>query len=714
MNPLRQLFLLSSFFTLSQWADAQVMRSQVYEPFMKAQILQRRGQDSAAIECLNQVANLVPNFPPTYLRQAEIFNDMYQRNGSKEALSAAVFMYRKYLTLEFNEALIKEPGEKLRRLEDILQVAHFEEEESKDGDDTKETLLVITDSESAKTLVANSSYVAPKMTKQVELVPMISSPASTASTQQSSVPEPTAVISETSVEKSVLIPDLGSPVFSYLNFYKSDFATTVETAPVTNVPFDSDNLTGHWVSETIQPDGRELWIFDIKPQSPEECVIMFSNLSGIVNEYQDQSDVFHRALSLTKTYLQKTNILANTKSEVVNEYIKAKITPQGVKFDVEVENTYVGGTTLYKWSKNLVNNLQAVLPFGAVINNYVNNYVDQRQALDKTKSTTTTYTFNFSPKSNGVIGCEISSVVKSVGENGKAKSKIGPTINTSFFRTDANYTVGQDEREYSSKSYGNWEELFARVKADAKVDINYNYPLAILYYYGVGTSQDTGDAIECMTSLATCTGDTRAKAWLASYFYNKAYTDDSQNTFIRRRYVKSAQYWSSQLHSQSIKDWYGVKGDMCSSDQTRDIFTSLQDSAIYYYKLGDEAGDPYATYRLGSIYLQGEKKNLPEAQRLLLKAANAGNENAILELANLALLKNDLQAYKHNLHLAADMGCPDAYSELGKAYSKGPSHGFKLDPITGLRMNRLAIRAEKDDWIPVLLSYGYKLDKFFD
>lgn len=700
MNPLRQIILLSSLLAMSATAEAQVMRSQVYEPFMKAQMLQRRGQDSAAIECLNQVANLVPNFPPTYLRQAEIFNEMYQRNGSKESLSAAVFMYRKYLTLEFNETLIKEPSEKLRQLEDLLQVAHFEEEESKDEDNNTDDLLVVTDSETAHSVaVANG---ATQVTKEVDLKPMVT------------VTETAPVVASVQTEKSELIPDLGSPVFSYLSFYKSDFATLPETTPIVPIQFNQDNLSGHWVSENIQPNGREMWIFDIKPDGPEDCIVLFSNLSGIVNEYEDTSDMFHRAWSFTKNYLQKTQLLSDTKSEVVNEYIKAKVTPQGIKFNVEVENTFIGSTTLYKWGKNLVNNLQAVLPFGAMINNYVNNFVDQRQASEKMKSTTTIYTFNFTPKTNGVIGCEISTVVNSIGENGKARSKIGRTSTTSFFRTDANYTVGQDEREYSSKSYGNWDDLFAKVKTDAKLDVNFNYPLAILYYYGVGTGQDTHKAIECMTSLAACTGDTRAKAWLSAYFYHKAYTDDSQNTLMRRKYVKSAQYWSKQLHDQSKKNWYGVKGDMCNSDQTRDIFTSLQDSAIYYYKLGDEAGDAYATYRLGSLYLQGEKKNLPEAQRLLLKAANAGNENAILELARLALNKNDLTAYKHNLHLAADMGCPEAYSELGNAYAKGPSRGFPLDPIAGLRMNRLSIRAEKDDWIPVLLSYGYKLDNYFD
>lgn len=706
MIAFRKLTPIIALLLVPACAEAQVMRSQIYEQFMRAHRLQSLGKDSAAIESLNQVAQMVPEFPPTYLRQADIYNNMYERTHNVEALNAAVFMYRKYLTLEFNEELISEPSQKLRLLEDQLQVSHFEEEESRDSQEesANEYIPVITDREEAQALASQQTEVQVDDKPEVELVALVK--------QEPAISQPaTATASATN---SSLIPQLGKPIFSYLDFYKTDIPTTPWTDQIQSPSLNAQSLSGHWVSEIIKADGRELWAFDIKAEGRDDYVVLFSPLSGIVNETKEEGNFYRRAFLLTKSYLQKAQLMSGIKSEVINERVKAKTSPNGLAFSIEVENQYKSSTTLFKWGKNLVSNLQMVLPFGAAVSNYVSNYVDQRVANDKQKSNMVTYTFNCQPKTDGIMKCEISSIINSVGENGKARSKVGATTQTSLIRTDANYTVGGNESNYSSKDYGQWDKLFAKVKQDARHDINYNYPLAILYYYGVGTQADAGRALELMTVLASKPGDTRAKAWLSTYFYHKAYTDESKNIFTRRKYLKSAQYWSKVMNDLHQKEWYGVKGDMCNSDHTRDIFSAMQDSALYYYQKGDEAGDIYSTYRLGAMYLLPERKNLAEAQRLLLKAANGGQENAILALAQLAYRQHDLQAYLHNLRLAADLGCPEAYAEAAQALMAGPSHGMKINPVESMRMNRLAIRSEKDDWIPIILSFGYDIEPYLN
>lgn len=702
MINFRSILLATSFILLPVAVEAQVMRSQVYQPFMKAQILQKRGQDSAAIAALNEVAELVPNFPLTYLRQGDIYYEMYQRDGNKDALSGAVFMYRKYLTLEFNEKHIKEPSERLRKLEDILQVSHFEDDEMKDSqaEMANDKIQVITDMASAQALTpaATAAPVA-----AVELVSLVAEP------------EPAVVESaSTTVAKSSFAPSLGKPKFSFLSFYEA----TLPQAPVTNATsvasLNAQNLTGVWVSEIMNNDGREKWIFNIRADVSHDCKIQFSKHSGVVNDDVDQSTTFRRAMAITKTYLQKTSIMSDTDYDVVNELASSKYDDKGFSFSFEVEKTYKAGNAVFNWGKNMVNNLSGMLPFGATINNFVNNFVTQKETKDRMKNANITYTFKCTNKADGILLVDVSSTVASLDENGRLKTKIGPSYTTQLFKMEQGYTFGHIDPNYGSEKYGKFEPLFKKVKSDAALDINYNYPLAMLYYYGVGTDADEAKAVECMNALAMNDGDARAKAWLSSYFYTKAYTDDWKNTMLRRKYMKSAQFWSDKMHQLKQKEWYGVKGDMCSSDQSRDIFNTMQDSAFYFYKLGDEAGDIYSTYRLGYMYMHSEKPNLANAQTMLLKAANKGNADAVMELAKLALSQKDYEGYLKNLTLAADMGCPEAYEELSRAYTAGPSHGFKLDPKEGIQVKRLAAWAEKDNWIPILLSYGYDITPYLN
>lgn len=703
MRNFRSLSILLALLLPAQLLTGQIMQSQVYTYFMKAERYHQQGKDSLAIASLDEMAELVPAFPLTYLRQGNIYYDMYQKDGSKEALSGAVFMYRKYLTLEFKEELIKEPSERLHALENIMQVAHFEDAEKNDSQyELKDDIKAITDDESAKMIA--SSETKNQNTEIIDLVPLVHTQDAEPGTSAEAYLKP---------RNSALIPQIGQPKFSYLSLYD----ITLPKSPVLNdqrvSSISGQELIGHWVTETIIGNGRELWSFDIKEEGLGEYYVYFNNQSGIVHPAVDESTVFRRSLLFVKKYLQKSKLLSDKKYEVLVERAKAKVEPAGLTFTFVVEEEHIPGTTLRKWSKNLVNNIHSILPFGTAINNYVNNIVDQKEKADNTKNSSISYTFTCRPKSENILDCTISTISNSQTENGKLKTKIGKTTSCSLLKTESDYVIGHLEGEYSSNKIGDWTDLFEQIKKDASKDINYNYPLAFMYFYGVGTKQDEGEAVDRMNELASVKGDTRAKAWLSNYFYDKAYSDDSKNIFFRRKYVKSAQYWSNQMHNLKMKEWYGVKGDMCISDQDRELSTKMQDSALYYYKLGDEAGDIYSTYRLGSMYLQSQK-NLQEAEKLLMKAANQGNEGAILELGRLALQRKDFDAYLYNLHLAADMGCPEAYEEIGDAYSAGASHGFKLDPREGIKMKKYALRAEQDDWIPVILSFGYNIDPYLN
>ena len=117
-------------FVLAATAGAQqVTRGQVLKAMYKADSYHAAGKDSLAIALLDSMATLIPRLSVIYEREGRIYESMYEKQQSKSALNAAVLMYRRYLSLEMNENKTREVSQRLRELEDKLQVAHFEDEE---------------------------------------------------------------------------------------------------------------------------------------------------------------------------------------------------------------------------------------------------------------------------------------------------------------------------------------------------------------------------------------------------------------------------------------------------------------------------------------------------------------------------------------------------------------------------------------------------------
>lgn len=126
INKQRRLRLgivfLSFFFLLS--ANAQVTRRQLLRSFYKAASYSNAGNVDKAIETYREIAELVPQYPDTYLRMAEIYD-------KADNIESAIVMYRKYINLEMDDAKIVEPSARLRALEAQLGMEHYEDIEEK-------------------------------------------------------------------------------------------------------------------------------------------------------------------------------------------------------------------------------------------------------------------------------------------------------------------------------------------------------------------------------------------------------------------------------------------------------------------------------------------------------------------------------------------------------------------------------------------------------
>lgn len=673
-TAIKTVFLLAVAIVLtkiSAIAEQQYSKGQIMSRFMKAEMFLRRGQDSLAIAQFDTVTMMVPQFPISYLRQAKIYEDMYHRNNSQSALNAAVVMYRRYLTFEFNEKRIEEPMRRLRELEDLLKIEHFEDLEKADS--------------------------------QVELTQGNEPEIITSDAEASKISSRTEVQLHSEPDKETLSQ------ISFLSLYGIEQPKYTEDYSQKDTRMEP--VTGHWVSSLKLQDGRETWIFDILPKGDDEYLVIFSNESGIINQPKSKPNFVKRLIS----YFRTKNVFSNTTSEIVNSQTVASVKNNQVSFTFEIEREYQPSKNIYNWARNLLKNVSGYLPFSSVVTNFANNTVTNYEKNDVAKVSSTIYTFSCRQKSNGIMNVVVNSIEKTTNKTGHARSRAGRPAQMTLYRTDDDYSYYSEDDDYNSNSIGYWEDFAKQVENDAATNDHAVYVLATLHQYGIGFRRDENKAVKIMQELAVTERDNNAKRWLVNYYYHQAYNNDNRSTSTRRKYLASANYWAEKIQTRDLTSWYGIKGDLFYGDQMRDISNALLDSAVVYYRKGAEAGDTYSQCRLGQVLggTANNKSNLDETVKWLTIAADSGNSEAHLELGRVLLRRKDKKGYLLHVGLAADMGNPEAFTELAEAYSgTDGKFGVEANYQQACKMRMLANRAEHDEWINTATRYGYDISQY--
>ena len=659
---------------MNEGLQAQVTRSQVNLQFMRAEMLLRRERFQEALSALDVVIEISPGYPAPYLRKAHIYDDLYKRNGDQEALASSIYYYRKYLTLEYDDEKVLEPSKRLRQLEDILKISHFEDLEEQDSRKElarQDAAPVVTSDEEAKAAAGTMS------------------------------------VSQKPAEEVILNPYHG---FNFARHYGVELPLTTVIKP-SSVSSDND-LSGHWVSDVCIEDGREMWNFKFVKTANGNYTITISNLSGIVNPSRERKAIQKQAMS----YMRRVRLLNDMRYVIVNEEAEGKPIGNKISFMFAIDEEFVQGKSLSKWAHNLMSNIAHLAP---VSDNSDAYFADQ----SKVKAITVEYTFDCKLVTPNVMECNLSNLRNTVNPNGYMRTRRGQDQKIYLHRTSRDYTFYEMPEVIDLQNNVKAEALFAQVNEDAKNQNSKRFPLAILYQYGIGVKRNEDKAIQLITQLATTAGDPIAKAMLANYYFHEAYDEEEHSTTTRRKYLKSSDYWMQSLHRQDDARWYGIKGDMyvranaVSWDERADLFSSLTtamvDSAASYYRQGAQKGDVRSMQRLGHLYIYciPEKRNLEEATMWLNMASDAGNAEAELDLGHYFWLKEDYNAFIKHTSRAAEMGCPEAFEELSKAYccANGRFYGLDYDFEKAIQFKRLALQAEYDSWIPILVSYGYKV-----
>ncbi len=665
-------------------AYGQVTRSQVNLQFMRAEMFMRKNNFDDALAAIDVVIELSPGYPAPYLRKAHIYEDMYDRLHNPEALASAIYFYRKYLTLEYDSEKIVEPRNRLRELEDLLKINHFDDLEEQDSQRElaiQDAVPVITTDEEAR--AAANTFPLQK-----------------------------------NIEETPLKPYQG---FSFLRHYglelpKLNMNTTIPASA-------NSDLTGRWVSDNCIEDGREMWIFRFKRTDNGTYLISISDQSGIVCESR-----YIQAIQTQKmNYMKRVRLLNDMRFVIVNEEAEGKTNGNLISFVFSIDEEYDQSKNLLKWTRNLVSNIAHLLPFNDSPSDPDQDNDQASNLLSSGKSITTTveYTFDCKLVSPNVLECNLGNVRNNINSNGYMRTRRGQNQKIYLYRAPDTYAKYEMPEQVDYRNDYEAQNIFMRVNEDAQRYIGRSYPLAILYQFGIGVKRNENKAIQTMTHLATVVSDPNAKAWLASYYFYEAYEYGEHSTATRRKYLKSSEYWMQSLKDQNDARWYGLKGDMyvrtnsMGWDEDGDLSSSLTpmmvDSAAHYYRQGAIRGDLHSIQQLGHLLLwcQPDKRNLDEATMWLNQAADAGNSYAELDLGHYYWLKNDYRSYIEHTTRAAEMGCPRAFEELSRAYccANGKHHGLDYNFEKSIECKNLAVQAEYDAWIPVLLSYGYKINE---
>ncbi len=716
MKKILLLLLFASCLSASVSAQ-QVTRGQVLKAMYKADSYHAAGKDSMAIALLDSMATLIPRLSVIYEREGRIYESMYEAQKSPAALNAAVLMYRRYLSLEMNENKTREVSQKLRALEDKLQIAHFEDEEealAKEEEKTARVLPVVTDDKQAAEMA--QAVVQPKPVAEVPKAPVaVAEPKTPVAEvpQQPVVAEPTQpvveepqvaqvpAVQEEKPQEVITTVKQEDGKFSYLTYYEIEVPSVpVITPESSSNKIEVSDTEGHWVSSLANSDGRERWIFDIS-DFDGSCAIALHPESGILNEPKGNRNFAQTVLN----FMKDNDLLANTTLSIPCDQVIGTINGHQVTFNLESEKTYKPNSSIYSWSHTLLDNVSTLLPFGQVIYKLGNSLLAKQEEKDVETTYTTDARFSLTKVSDGVLKVHYSAKEKKSNKHGS--KMMGNKIETFFlFRTTSDYV--HFEPVNTADMEDDYTQLFAQVSSDAQRDASKLYTLANLYFYGVGTDADESLALQLMNKVAAQRNNRDAFAWLTKFYFNEAYEDQSLSSSSRKKYMKASQYNLGKLRSLNDPRWYAIKGDMMENASGNEA-----DSAFFYYQQGAMKGEPYALYKLGTCYVNANhtSRDLVKGLKFLNDSAEKGYADAWLAIARMekagAGTAKDYTKYLAHLSKAIDMGSVEAIHELSDAYMQGIAVTRDFHQASLIR--EYWYRAQQNSWIPAVIGAGYTL-----
>ncbi|MBQ0056230.1 MAG: sel1 repeat family protein [Bacteroidales bacterium] len=683
----------------------QVTRGQVLKAMYRSEALHSQGKDSMAIALLDSMATLLPRLSVIYEREGRIYESMYNKSNDPTALNAAVLMYRKFLSMELNENKTREASQKLRALEDRLQIAHFEDQEEEEARKEEASALVLPTivDDSQAMMLAEEEILLPdfdkKPSRRIEHKDVALAAKQEEVKTETTARATAADLPAVAEQKLAAVKQEGP--FSYLTYYELQVPTLPEIhKDKESVNITNEDLEGHWVSSLANSDGRERWIFDIAPFDNNSAVQLHPE-AGILNDVAESRKFYDRVVN----FMKENEILSNTTLSIPCDQVLGTISGSQMSFNLESEKTYKPNSSIYSWGHTLLDNVSTLLPFGQMVYKIGDKMLTKQEDKDLESVFTTEMKFTLNKVGEGVMRVNYTGREKKTNKKG---SKLIKNSMESFFlfRTTTDYV--HFEPIETEELEDDHSELFAQVNSDAQRDPSKILALATMYFYGAGTEANESLALKMLNQQAQRTDSEEIYAWLAKFYYNEAYENQSLSSSSRKKYLKASRYNLNKLAQKHSTEWYGIMGDMYENETGADA-----DSAFYYYQQGAMKGDAYSLYKLGTCYVNANHttRDFTKGRNYLNQSAKKGNADAYLALARMdkagAGGAQNLTSYLQNLSKAIDLGSVEAIHELSDAYMQGVA--VKRDFHQATLIRDCWYRAQQNGWIDAVLKAGYSL-----
>lgn len=736
-------------------AQAQMTRGELLRKFYQITSLHNSGRDVDAIAVCEEIVSVYPSYPDTYRRMAEIYDEA----GDGEL---AVMMYRKYISLEMDDAKVAESRSRLKELESKLGVPHYDDEEQAAFERAVKPFSSVSRPSSSVSVPATEwpdDAVQSLPSEDLSfgsLFDILSLVSSAESDDESEwLEESLAEIPVDRRDNPISMEQMGS-VAEGLVPDGYDFVTQVPDSVINTVdaifarmdkdrnvseactePFrfvahkglldgfvakldgggsplvrkekftSASSVSGKWISSLYNEDtGLEFLIVDIRDIG-NGLSLSFDTDCGLFREHKNNllKTSWNRIKSIWSTDGARYDVRELEESMSSVEYSDDYLF-------VSCPLSKKDRPDLGAMGKNLMDNLSVMVPFGNVVSRLggsLLNYIIKKQG---NASFQTVIEMTFKSVTDDVLSCEFI-VRETQVASGTTKTVMIDDRTFYMFRAPATYEAfNYVNTDGKSPIY---RELYGRLQTRSAENPSLLFPLAMMSYCKIGMGGGVSDVSafsKALTQMQRLSdeGCVRASAWLIPVYYNLSM--DVQHYPLRSQRKHFRELSVALLDNMLQKGYsfaYGLQGDIISGG------TDGLDEAVESYKSGMRSGDPHSCYRMGLALMDGQsvQRDMYEAVSCFRKAADMGYADAYLQLAlaykNGSGVERDYKRYISYLIEAVETGSVDALSELSDAFMWGAGVGRDVNDAIAIR--RLYFKKKDNAWLDALEAYGCLVDE---
>lgn len=704
---------LMLLFVCHCYADKMPSRNQLLQLYHQAAVAKKNNNFELAIDNYSTIIELVPQLPEPYLYIAEMYD--VNSNGNKEYTELAIFFYRKYIDIEFDDSKTLEVRKRLKQIENQVGVVSYEkilaEDEAKVEEEYNTFIAEIEEKETSK----------PEVSETKEEEPILAIETITPENNiTNEVPKTIDNVLDTSkIEETNITPtkpsNSGNVSSKYKLLYPIEISADRNSKNIWKpTKISMEDLNGRWVSGSRMPNNRETWIFDIDCQGYEINITLNSN-SGVLSIQQWDENILNSIFERTSliNMADKSSFITSSDDisfetmqmidNISSKTVTAKVQNDTLKFKYNLNLNYNTIKGKYDWLRTCGAGLSTVLStfgrsgsfIGSLVDKLTDNLADKAESEDTPIKYNAEIGFKLMNTPDGLIGIGSELLVEKSEKGEKAKKS--RKFQSVFYKVKNNYNGYNSIENYEKTDFqlNNERTLINTIKKNVEKNDSLQYLLAVLYDNSVGerTEKDNFKKTYKQMLKAAENGNIDAAIYLINVCYKQS-LDINKSKAERKKYLRLAEEWSQKT---ARKAPIAVK---CAQAKYAIDSKCDYDRAMLLYQetLGIlETGDVYN--KLGELSLNAYS-NANDAIKYFNLAIKLGDTNAMLNLAELYRkgkgIEQNTNTYIKWVTTSYENGNIEAINHLADIYFKGI--GVEQNYFKGMKYAELYKERLQNNW----------------